>query len=346
MTHSRRSTHKRHWLFFATLLLLICTKAPFGPSAYAIEPVVMDARIGGTVISFESKYGNPTNSPTSDIKAVRAYENPNYDNLAVQAVDGYVYHVNFYANSNANWSVRRATTLAQRFLPSDTECGVAPAPVDRHVLIVCRSVALTAIMFPADYDRTFRTGESGSITIDLTVDKSKPKRVTAIDTNIGTGAIAELDNTSTAGANSGSDAAADSPVAEAAYLSALGADDLSMAGSMDTIAVLFEDWGFSDISDPTWKSQLSGALDTWEYVHARAVARYVPAKYADLNAEWLAVTTPFNSAAGDLRLGIDTVDFNLIIGAFTDMDAGVAAHNIFIPDYAAALDGADPGQSL
>jgi hypothetical protein len=185
--------------FLACLMLAMLVSAAVPTTSGAVQssdtPVApLDARIGGTVDSFETQYGETLNEPGTEPDSVRNYKNKNYRNLHSYALDGYVYSVGFSsdlpttpAKDSKTWTVKRATQFAKRFLPDDVECGEAESiDKDRALRTQCTSVALTAVMFPADYQRVEQAGDSGTVSFMLFLDKKGGSKVTDLEAAIGT----------------------------------------------------------------------------------------------------------------------------------------------------------------
>ena len=191
----------RACLAVAFLLGLLGTYAPDSAMAQSNggNDAPLDARLGGSIASFEDKYGEPTNEPDEDIDSKRSYRNKNYQYLSTYAIDGYVHRVTFSSDRRSveeaerkTWTIGKATSIAKRFLPADAECGETEKINSKKALRAsCTSVALTAILFPADYQRLNRAGDAGSVSFVLTLDKRGGKKVTGIEVAAGTMSLEE-----------------------------------------------------------------------------------------------------------------------------------------------------------
>ncbi|HQY31655.1 MAG TPA: hypothetical protein PK691_10220 [Thermomicrobiales bacterium] len=339
---TRRSGSHIWRAFGALLLVAMLILQTHGDVGAAANP--LDQRIGGSVSTFEAKYGSATNDPGSDVGDVRSYANKNYKNLSVQAMDGYVYRVAFDLPDTAAWTTAKAGTVAKRFLPADATCDEPGKAVDQVISVVCQSTALMSIMFPADYARAQRTGEAGSLSIAMTLNSAKESRVAHIEAVIGT---AEAPEASIA-AEPIQAPSTDSDVSASgyAYLLSIGNDITLLGSSSETLDTLLTDVSPYDLLDPNWLSSFAVVLGTWQYVYSEATSRAVPAQYADLNDLWLDVTWNLNEAATWYAYAVDNLDADAFELGTSYLSAATASLNLFTPEYLAALNAATGGTSI
>jgi hypothetical protein len=296
----------------------------------------LDGRIGGTVAAFEAKFGEPTNKPTDDVSAKRTYKNKNYQYLTTQAIDGYVYRVTFSADrkgadpeTKKTWSKSKATSVAKRIIPSDAECGEAsPYKGKKALRVTCTSAALTAIMFPADYQRVGRAGDQGSVSFVLTLDKKDDAKVTAIETIVGSMSAAEFAATQPAPtATPAPDpyfASGPATEAEKAYFRQVQGIILLLAATT------------LDVTDITSDPSVSSNIVLW-YQLLDALS-----PYHTIYAQWTAITAPtarlevfhqtitdavwnYDQMATNLALGINNLDPYYITLGTSQMQAGTDA---------------------
>jgi hypothetical protein len=346
-----RSSHFGQKIVSALVLALILFGALQSLSVRAAStPTGAEAlkdRIGGTVGAFEDRYGDATNDPDNDLASVRTYDNKNYKNLSARAIDGYIYAISFDVPKTTTWNAGKAGTVGQRFVPADVQCD---DPVDdtKMVTLTCISTALQAIMFPADYARVGRTGDSGSVTISLVKDKHKSGRIARIETVVGTedAPVEQVEEDSAVAAPTVPAISSGTTADETAYLVGLSTDITLLTDSVGTMEILFDGVTVYDFVDPTWVSKLATVLGTWQYVYQESITRFVPAKYATLNAEWIAVTSPMNDAASYYAYGIDNFDATSIELANASVGTATDALDNFTPDFIAAINDAGVDTSI
>jgi len=293
----------------------------------------LDARIGGTVASFETKFGDPTNKPIDGVSAKRSYKNKNYQYLTTQAIDGYVYRVTFSSDRKSadpetkkSWTKSRATSIAKRFLPSDAQCAEAsPYKGNKALRTTCTSVALTAIMFPADYERVSRAGEQGSVSFVLTLDKKGGSKVTAIEAIVGAMSAEEFAATQPAPTGTAAPdpyfASGPATAAEKAYWRQVQIIGAQLFVTIDDVTTITNDPGFST-NAYLWL-QLSDALDPFHSIWAQWQG--VAAPTARLEAHHQEITDAlynYDQAATYFQLGVDQLDASLIIAATDYLSAG------------------------
>jgi LPXTG-site transpeptidase (sortase) family protein len=157
----------------ATLLLLALLMG--SSTAIAAEPKPRDARIGGTLASFEKKYGAPTSAEllgapvdanAADATEIETDAEPAPEiNIATYAIDDFarfsatlykekLIGAVFYAHdpealeddaaitdpNDANWDQKKATRYAERFLPRDVDCDDDPIEFnDESLSFACTS---------------------------------------------------------------------------------------------------------------------------------------------------------------------------------------------------------------
>lgn len=145
---------------FATALVLILTLLSSSADAIAATPKPRDARIGGTLASFEKKYGEPVSieplavqeddaasesddesdsAPTPEID-VATFAMEDFATFSAALYKEKLIGVTFYAHdpaaleddavitdpNDANWDQNKATRFADRFLPRDVACDDDP----------------------------------------------------------------------------------------------------------------------------------------------------------------------------------------------------------------------------
>lgn len=322
-----------------TALLILTALWNLAPGASAASNP-LDQRVGGTLAGFESKYGEPTNDPGTALDDIRTYKNKSYRDLSVQAIDGYIWHVSFESAPSTKWSPAKGALIARRFLPADAECDDIAAAKNNTITVTCTSVALTAIMFPADYQRVGRSGQPGSLTFTLTLDDDDDDRIAAVDAVIGTGKATVEQTDATSSGSSTNVTTTTSTGCGLVWISAVGGDVEMLSSSLEDLGYLLQDVTVYDLLDPVWVAQFHTALGTWQYVYSASISRDVPAGCADLNDEWIDVTWNLNEAASWYSTGLNHLDADAFEMGTYYLTAANDALDIFTPHFISAMDAA------
>jgi LPXTG-site transpeptidase (sortase) family protein len=187
--------------------------------AIAATPKPRDARIGGTLASFEQKYGAPTKveplaTPEADADEADAEAMPEpapeidvatftIDDFATFTVELYkdkLVGLTFYAHdpaalddetpitepNDANWDQNKATRFADRFLPRDVDCDDDPIEFDAESLSFPCESADMAKAFNASSLKALRViGDKGEVSYRLWLDTDGD--VYAVELDLGNG---------------------------------------------------------------------------------------------------------------------------------------------------------------
>jgi hypothetical protein len=178
--------------------LLVSLTAPLlaAPAALAQdEPtaeelaVMREARLGGTLASFEAEYGEPDQVEgecDTDAGCVSFYPVEGYDRIQVLYADNKAVWIQLHAEA-APWERGEALELAAQFLPTDTEIDVADGYriADGDVVVPCRSAALVRAYQQAVYTSFGAAGKRGDCQVELNEDDDGG--ITVIDVMLGDG---------------------------------------------------------------------------------------------------------------------------------------------------------------
>ena len=310
----------------AVCLLVLTISGPRSTFAQTeADPASLDGRIGGSVATFEAKYGEATNDPGTRYNSERAYDNKNYRDLTALAVDETVYSVAFGADVDATpederttWTVGKATSLAKRFLPEDAKCGKPEAVTGGEQLRAqCTSEALAESWGAPDYEDASRAGTVGTLSFTLTLDPGDAKRVTDIAAAVGTMSLREAN-------------------AAIAYLKQVKED-------YDELPEMFAVMDATISGEQTNDQVLVGMFLIWFGAYNLATATEPPAQYADLHEQWVAILAELNLAAEGVMSGTANNDAEAVRTAVGHYYVAVGLYEAFKPVMEQAL--ADAGMA-
>lgn len=220
------------------------------PSSSASTSSALAARLGGSKLDFEQKYGTPVKGGTN----VAVFTVQGYGLVAVAFTNSHATEITIAADrlnhtplttpDKADWSVATASTNAEQFLPADSTFG-KPVKSKEQITISGRSKEL-ALAISAKTMATLNAGGSpGDIIVDYALDTAG--NVYSVDLNVGNGgsstASAQTTGSVSSSSASSSKQTANGPVkhcrdfktqAEAqAYFDAHGGDSNPAVAGMD-----------------------------------------------------------------------------------------------------------------
>lgn len=198
-----------------TALLLILALLAGSSTALAAEPKPRDARVGGSLASFEKKYGAARSAEPAAKRATTDADEtsgpvPEID-LATYAIDGFasvtvsIYKeklvgISLYGRDpealdgddriadphDANWDQRKAARYAGRFLPRDARCDDDPVEFDdASRSFACTSKDTIKAFSSSSLEALGVIGEKGEVSYRLHLDDEG--RVYRVDVSLGNG---------------------------------------------------------------------------------------------------------------------------------------------------------------
>lgn len=190
-----------------TALLLTLALLASSSTALAAEPKPRDARIGGSLASFEKKYGDPVAQDTAEDEAdaeddlsSAVYEIDDFVDFSVSLYKEKLVGISFYAHSpdelkddeqitdphDANWDQKKAARYADRFLPRDVKCELNPIEFnDEELSFACASKDMEKAFNSASLEKLEVIGEKGEVSYRLLLDEAG--NVYAVEIALGNG---------------------------------------------------------------------------------------------------------------------------------------------------------------
>ena len=307
-----------------------CDHEPTADAEAEAHP--LDARIGGTIESWEAEYGPPIKGEGEAADLFTEYDLPGYSTVFADEHLGRIHRISLYSPRpegeewskdephEMDWTVRKAHELARRFLPRDAE--VFDPDEDRvgGIMTECESEALRDEVPTELYDYVDNTPVYGGCSYWLDVNLGDEGHVSNITVEL---EIEErLD--SPANRDDDEDAASDAEDAGAAVSAEERAYALAVAGQAETISEsmsLFTDLMQAPrIGEDDWTIQLAGVLVTWRFTYEEALALTPPPAFAEVHAVYLDALGYLVAAADDIEVGIDTFDVARLSQAAVNLD--------------------------
>jgi hypothetical protein len=249
----------------------------------------LDARLGGTVESWEAEFGPPVEQADDTPSPSREYDVLSFSAVLVGEHLGRIERISLFAPRpegeewtddqphEMNWTVPEAHEIATDFLPWDANIDSVRQAESGFVEALCSSDALAAEVPPETYDYVDNSPQYGRCSYGLF-----------------------------------------SP-AEQDYVAALGPVLTEMGASLDRAGPLFADPRFTA---QDWIIDLAVELVTWQQAYEDAAALSPPPSLEEIHTITLEALRLHSVAADQIITGIDTGNADLLSQAGGNVEQG------------------------
>jgi hypothetical protein len=307
----------------------------------------LDARLGGTVESWEAEFGPPVEQADDIPSLSREYDVPGFSAVLVGEHLGRIESISLFAPRpegeewtddqphEMNWTVPEAHEIAKEFLPQDASIDSVRQAESGFVEALCSSDALAAEVPQETYDYVDNSPQYGRCSYGLLhVDADDGIQINWISISLNIEEPLDPEDVSaTIAAAANQTPATDLPQTDAAesqspaglspaeqdYVAALGPILTEMGASLDRAGLLFADPRFTD---QDWIIDLAVELVTWQHAYEDAAALSPPPSLEEIHALTLEALRLHSVAADQIVTGVDTGDVDLLSQAAGNIEQG------------------------
>ncbi|HKG25224.1 MAG TPA: hypothetical protein VKB09_06210 [Thermomicrobiales bacterium] len=260
----------------------------------SLETDPLEARFGGTRVSFEDAYGEPSKPEAGKYPRGDDYQIDGYKRVSVFYHEDRIVHISLFAPADDFWTTKQADDARADFLPSDAKLGTAVETADGEPLVRAKSKALAEEIEQEIYDTYKAKGKPGDLSVTYQLDKRK--RVKAIDV--------ELGRVSTSSQNDAD--------AEKTYLKALRGQFDVLAASMDVFEQTLAGVQDGSIDAQTGFQRLLTAWIVWRQADVDAKTLKPPTSQQGTQDLYLQLTGLLATAADEFQNGLVNNDSSLL----------------------------------
>ena len=269
----------------------------------------LDARLGGTVGSWEAEFGPPT-----EIGPFTAYDIDGFRTVFIEEHLGYITRITLSSPRPANeegsmddlhldWTVEEAHEIAQRFLPRDVELEEPDEARVGVIMTECASDALATTVPAAVYVFFDNPPTYGGCNYRLMLRDEDESRVNGIVVQLHIDERFSGANAPTG--NDSGDAAEPLTPDELAYMATMNEKIVEIIETINT---------FNEIaaspesgSSAVW-SRLDAVFDGWQSTYIEVQEMTPPPAFSEVHAAFVEALRLLSAAADDIRVGFDTSD--------------------------------------
>lgn len=290
----------------------------------------LDARLGGTIESWEEAFGSPVERDGEAADLFTEYDIPDFSTVFADEHLGRIETISLFAPRPAdeewtdaphemNWSVAEAHEIAVGFLPRDARVDeTLDEEAFGFVHTFCTSESLTNQVPQEIYDyvddtpqygrcsyslwyANFEPGDQISrISISLEIDEPPDSNGDSADTVAGAGAPS-----GEVGQTANDDAQFGFSVEERAYIDEMEQITTTVGDSLIRAGELFQD---PRPLDEDWLFEAVLQLSTWQSSYEAALEVDAPPAFADIHSLYIEALRLIAEAADDIAAGMDSGD--------------------------------------